>query len=81
MWITIKRVLDKDIKSTTVSNIEIDGKMFTKQRNVLEMLNNYFVSVGPKHADSVACFASLKVQNKHGQYTQKFRLRLINLNN
>ena len=46
-------VLDKDIKSATVSSIEIDGKMLTKQRDVLEMLNNHFVSVGPKLASSI----------------------------
>ena len=45
--------LDKDIKSTTVSSIEIDGKMLTKQRGVLEMLNDHFVSVGPKLASSI----------------------------
>ena len=53
MWKTINRVLDKDIKSTTVASIEIDGKMLTKQRDLLEMLHNHFVSVGPKLASSM----------------------------
>ena len=37
MWKTINRVLDRDIKSTAVSSIEIDGKMLTKKPVVLEM--------------------------------------------
>ena len=53
MWKTINGVLDKGIKSTTVSSIEIDGKILTKQRDVLEMLNYHFVSVGPKLASSI----------------------------
>ena len=53
MWKTINRVLDKDIKSTTVSSIEIDGKILKKQRVVLEMLNNHFLSVGPKLSSSI----------------------------
>ena len=53
MWKTINRVLDKDAKSTTLSSIEIDGKMLTKERDVLEPLNCHFVSVGPKLARSV----------------------------
>ena len=53
MWKAINRVFDKDIKCTTVSSIEIDGKMLTKQLDVLEMLNNNFVSDGPKLASSI----------------------------
>ena len=53
MWKTINRVLDKDVKSTTFSSIEIDGKTLTKERDVLEALNCHFVSVGPKLARSI----------------------------
>ena len=53
MWETINRVLDRDMKSTAVSSIEIDGKMLTKQPDVLEILNNHFVSGGPKLASSI----------------------------
>ena len=53
MWKTINRVLDKDIESTSVSSIEIDGKMLTKQHDVVEILNYHFVSVGPKLACSI----------------------------
>ena len=53
MWKTFNRVLDEDIKFTTVSSIEIDGKMLKKQLDVLKMLNNHFVSVGQKLVSSI----------------------------
>ena len=53
MWKTINRVLDKDVKSTTLSSLEIDGTTLTKERDVLEALNCHFVSVGPKLAGSI----------------------------
>lgn len=35
----MNRVLDKGLKSTTFSSIEIDGKTLTKERDVLEALD------------------------------------------
>ena len=53
MWKTINRVLEKDVKISTVSSIEIDGKTLTKEHDVLDALICPFVSVGPKLAKSI----------------------------
>ncbi len=53
MWKTINRVLEKDVKSTTLSAIESEGKTLTKERDMLEALNRHFVSVGPNLAKQI----------------------------
>ena len=46
MWKTINRVLEKNVKSTTLSYIENNGQTLTKECDMLETLNHHFVSVG-----------------------------------
>ena len=50
MWKTINRVLEKNVRSTTLSCIENYGQTFTKEcdniTDMLEALNNNCVSVG-----------------------------------
>ena len=53
MWKTINRVLEKDVKSTSLSTIESEGKTLTKECDMLEALNRHFVSVGPDLAKQI----------------------------
>ena len=46
MWKTINWVLEKKVKSTTLSYIEDNGQTLTKECDMLEALNEHFVSVG-----------------------------------
>ena len=42
---TINRVLEKNVKSTTLSCIENNGQTYAKECDMLEALNHHFVSV------------------------------------
>lgn len=53
MWKTNKKVLEKGANSTTLTGIEIEGKTLTRERSILEALNEYFVTVGPKLAEKI----------------------------
>ena len=46
MWKTFNGVLNKDTQSTVLSNINKDGKVLTKDLDMLEALNHHLVSVG-----------------------------------
>ena len=46
MWRTINKVLNKDMQSTVLSNINEGGKVLTEDSDILEALNHHFVSVG-----------------------------------
>ena len=50
----INKVLDKNVNTVSLSNLEIDGKCLTRERDVLEAINHHFVSVGPKLAEKIA---------------------------
>ena len=51
MWKTINKVLDKGANSTTLTSIEIERKTLMRERNILEALNEHFVTVGRKLAE------------------------------
>ena len=46
MWKTINKVLENNVKSTTLSCIKNNGDTLTKECDMLEALNHHFVSVG-----------------------------------
>ena len=49
----ISRVLNKDKQSTVLSNINKDGKVLTKDSDMLEALNHHFVSGGTNLAKTI----------------------------
>ena len=49
----IKSVLNKNKQSTVLSNINKDGKVLTKDSDMLEALNHHFVSVGTQLAKTI----------------------------
>ena len=53
MWKTINKVLNKDMQSTVLSNINEGGKVLTKDSDMLEALNRHFVSVGANLAKKI----------------------------
>ena len=46
MWKTINRVLEKNVKSTTLSCVENNSQTLSKECDMLEALNHHCVSVG-----------------------------------
>ena len=53
MWRTINKVLNKDMQSTVLSNINEGGKVLTEDSDMLEALNRHFVSVGTNLAKKI----------------------------
>ena len=47
MWKAINKVLGKKENTVKLSSVEIEGKYLTHERDILEALNQHFVSVGP----------------------------------
>ena len=45
MWRAINKMQDKNENLVKLSSVEVDGKCLTRERDVLEALNRYFVSV------------------------------------
>ncbi len=48
MWKTINRVLDRSASATSISSLNIDGRIVTGEREVAEALNQHFVTIGSK---------------------------------
>ncbi len=53
MWKTINKVLDKNQHSVKLSSVEVNGRCLTREQDVLEALNQHFVSVGPSLAKDI----------------------------
>ncbi len=53
MWKTINKVLDKNQHTVKLSSVEVNGRCLTRERDVLEALNQHFVSVGPNLATNI----------------------------
>ena len=50
MWKAINKVLGKKENSLTLSSVEVEGKYFTSELDILEALNQNLVSVDPNLA-------------------------------
>ena len=53
MWKAIIKVLGKMENSVKLSSVEVEGKCLNSERDVLEALNQHFISVGPKLAKKI----------------------------
>ena len=53
IWKTINRILNKDTQCTMLSNIKKDGRVLTKDSDMLEALNYHYVSVRTELAKKV----------------------------
>ena len=53
MWTAINKVLGKKENSVKLSSVEIEGKYLTRERDILEALNQHFVTVGPNLAKKI----------------------------
>jgi len=47
MWRTRNKVLDKNVETVSLSNLEVEGKYLTRERGVVEAMNRHFALVGP----------------------------------
>ena len=53
MWKTINKVLDKDSKSTSISQLKESDTTIENRQEILETLNKHFVTVGPNLARKI----------------------------
>ena len=53
MWETINKVLDKDSKSTSISQLKKSDTTIENRQEILETLNEHFVTVGPNLARKI----------------------------
>ena len=53
MWKTIDKVLNKDSASKSISSLNVNGKVVTREGELAEALNQHFVSVGPKLTEKI----------------------------
>ena len=50
---TINKILDKNVETVLLSNLEVEGKYLTRELDVVEAMNRHFALVGPKLAEKV----------------------------
>ena len=53
MWRTINKVLDRDFSKVPVTSLNCEGKLLTNDREIANVFNEHFVSVGPKLAEEI----------------------------
>ena len=53
MWKTIHKVLDKESSSTSISQLKEGDTAINNKQDILETLNEYFVTVGPNLASKI----------------------------
>ena len=53
MWKIINRVLNRDSASTSISSLNVYGKVVTGDGELAEALNQHFVAVDPKLAEKI----------------------------
>ena len=53
MWKTIKKVLDKDPKSTSISQLKENDTTIENRQDILETRHEHFVTVGPNLASKI----------------------------
>ncbi len=75
---TINRVLDKSSKSTMPTNLEAHNKRLTNERDIVQALNNHFVSVGPKLASKIEEKANDDPLEHIDEETNTMRLTTVN---
>ena len=51
MWRTINTVLERNVKTVSLSSLEVEGKYLTRERHVLEAMSRHFALFGPKLAE------------------------------
>ena len=53
MWRRINKVLDKNVETVLLSNLEVEGKYLTRELDLVEAMNRHFALVGTKLAEKV----------------------------
>ena len=47
------KVLDNNQHSVKLSSVEVGGRYLTREKDILEALNQHYISVGPNLADKI----------------------------
>ena len=84
MWKAINKVLGKMENSLKFSSVEVEGKCLNRERNILEALNQHFVSVGPKLAKKIAtkpggdCLQTITPEQKEMNFGTVTSMHILN---
>ena len=54
LWKTINQVLNRKSKDTEITEIEVNKKSITDQKEIANLFNNYFTSIGPSMSVKLA---------------------------
>ena len=84
MWKAINNVLGKKENSVKLSSVEIEGKYLTRKRDILEALNQHFVSVGPNLAKKITakpgddCLQNITLEQKEITFKTVSSMHIVN---
>ena len=53
MWLTINKVLKKNVERVSLSSLEVEEKSLTRERDVVEAMSRHFALFGPKLAEKI----------------------------
>ena len=78
-WKSLKEVTNNDNKSTSINEINIDGKLVSDGRGISDALNDHFVSIGNKLAGEIldSVQTSIDYLSKTGKIDTRFSFRRI----
>ena len=70
--------------SVKLSNVEVEGKCLNRERDILEALNQHFVSVGPKLAKKIStkpgddCLQTITPEQKEIKFRAGASMHILN---
>ena len=80
-WKILKEITNNDNKSTSINEINIDGKVASDGKGISDALNDHFVSIGNKLAGEILdpVKASIDYLSKTGNSSPTWHGPLINM--
>ena len=84
MWKAINKVLDKRKNSVKFWSVEVEGKHLTRERDILEALNQHFISDGPNLAKKIVakpgddCLQNITLEQTEMKFKTVCTMHIIN---
>ena len=84
VWKAINKVLGKTENSVKLSSVEVEGICLNRERDILEALNQHFVSVGPRLAKKIAtkpgddCLQTITSKQKEMKFRTVTSMHILN---